>query len=70
MAGGFSGQASDFEIHANEILALKKRLNSIYAKHTKKSEDEIKVALERDKFLTPEEAKDFGLIDKVVEKRP
>jgi len=69
-SAGFQGQATDIEIHANEILALKKRLNSIYAKHTKKNEDEIRVALERDKFLTPEEAKDFGLIDKVVEKRP
>ena len=69
-SAGFQGQATDIEIHANEILALKKRLNSIYAKHTKKNENEIRVALERDKFLTPEEAKDFGLIDKVVEKRP
>ena len=69
-SAGFQGQATDIEIHAKEILGLKDRLNKIYSKHTKKSEDEIKVALERDKFLTPEEAKDFGLIDKVVEKRP
>ena len=68
-SAGFQGQATDIEIHANEIISLKKRLNSIYAKHTKKNENEIKVALERDKFLSPEEAKDFGLIDKVVEKR-
>ena len=57
------------KIHAREILALKKRLNKIYSKHTKKSEDEIKKALERDNFMTPTEAKNFGLIDEVVEKR-
>ena len=68
-SAGYEGQATDIEIHAKEILALKKRLNKIYAKHTKKSEDEIKKALERDKFMTPDEAKDFGLIDSVVEKR-
>ena len=68
-SAGFQGQATDIEIHANEIISLKKRLNKIYAKHTKKSEEEIKVALERDNFMTPEEAKSFGLIDKVVEKR-
>jgi len=68
-SAGFQGQATDIEIHANEIISLKKRLNSIYAKHTKKNENEIKEALERDKFMSPEEAKDFGLIDKVVEKR-
>ena len=69
-SAGYQGQATDIEIHAKEILALKKRLNKIYAKHTKKSEDEIKKALERDKFMSPAEAKDFGLIDTVVEKRP
>ena len=68
-SAGFQGQATDIEIHAKEILSLKKRLNRIYAKHTKKSEDEIKKALERDKFMSPTEAKDFGLIDEVVEKR-
>ena len=68
-SAGFQGQATDIEIHAKEILDLKKRLNKIYAKHTKKSEDEIKKALERDKFMTPTQAKDFGLIDHVVEKR-
>ena len=68
-SAGFQGQATDIEIHANEVISLKKRLNKIYAKHTNKSEEEIKVALERDNFMTPEEAKDFGLIDKVVEKR-
>ena len=69
-SAGFQGQATDIEIHAKEILDLKKRLNKIYSKHTKKSEDEIKKALERDKFMSPAEAKDFGLIDTVVEKRP
>jgi len=68
-SAGYQGQATDIEIHAKEILALKKRLNQIYSKHTKKSEDEIKKALERDNFMTPNEAKDFGLIDEVVEKR-
>jgi len=68
-SAGFQGQATDIEIHAKEILDLKKRLNQIYAKHTKKSEDEIKKALERDKFMSPVEAKDFGLIDDVVAKR-
>ena len=68
-SGGVQGQATDIEIHANEVLSLKKRLNEIYSKHTNKSVDEIKSALERDNFMTPEQAKDFGLIDKVVEKR-
>jgi len=69
-SAGFQGQATDIEIHANEVLALKKRLNEIYSKHTGKSVDEIKKALERDNFMTPEVAKDFGLVDQVVEKRP
>ncbi len=68
-SAGYQGQATDIEIHAKEILSLKDRLNKIYAKHTKKNESEIKKALERDKFMTPEEAKEFGLIDAVVEKR-
>ena len=68
-SAGFQGQATDIEIHAKEILALKDRLNKIYSKHTKKSEPEIKKALERDNFMTPTEAKNFGLIDEVVEKR-
>jgi ATP-dependent Clp protease protease subunit len=68
-SAGFQGQATDIEIHAKEILDLKKRLNKIYSKHTKKSEDEIRKALERDKFMSPTEAKDFGLIDEVVAKR-
>ena len=68
-SAGFQGQATDIEIHANEVLSLKKRLNEIYAKHTGKSVEEIKSALERDNFMTPDNAKSFGLIDKVVEKR-
>tara|TARA_B100001123_G_scaffold324601_1_gene364632 strand:+ start:249 stop:860 length:612 start_codon:yes stop_codon:yes gene_type:complete len=68
-SAGYQGQATDIEIHAKEILALKDRLNKIYSKHTKKSEQEIKKALERDNFMTPNEAKNFGLIDEVVEKR-
>ena len=65
-SAGFQGQATDIEIHANEVLSLKKRLNEIYSKHTNKSVEEIKPALERDNFMTPENAKEFGLIDKVV----
>jgi len=68
-SAGYQGQATDIEIHAKEILSLKERLNKIYSKHTKKSETEIKKALERDNFMTAHEAKDFGLIDEVVEKR-
>ena len=68
-SAGYEGQATDIEIHAKEILSLKERLNKIYSKHTKKSVDEVKKALERDKFMTPVEAKAFGLIDEVVEKR-
>ena len=68
-SAGFQGQATDIEIHANEVLSLKKRLNEIYSKHTGKSVDEIKKALERDNFMPPETAKEFGLIDQVVEKR-
>ena len=68
-SAGFQGQATDIEIHAKEILLLKERLNKIYSKHTGKSIKDISQALERDKFMTAEEAKDFGLIDSVVEKR-
>ncbi|MDA9634956.1 ATP-dependent Clp endopeptidase proteolytic subunit ClpP [Candidatus Pelagibacter sp.] len=68
-SAGFQGQATDIEIHANEVLALKKRLNEIYSKHTGKSVDDVKKALERDNFMTPEVSKDFGLIDAVVENR-
>ena len=68
-SAGFQGQATDIEIHANEVLSLKKRLNEIYSKHTNKPVEEIKTALERDNFMTPDNAKDFGLIDKVVVNR-
>ena len=68
-SAGFQGQATDIEIHANEVLSLKKRLNEIYSKHTGKSVEEIKSALERDNFMTADTAKSFGLIDEVVEKR-
>ena len=68
-SAGFQGQATDIEIHANEVLSLKKRLNEIYSKHTGKSVEEIKSALERDNFMTADTAKSFGLIDSVVEKR-
>ena len=68
-SAGFQGQATDIEIHANEVLSLKKRLNEIYSKHTGKNIEEIKAALERDNFMTAEVAKNFGLIDEVVEKR-
>ena len=68
-SAGFQGQATDIEIHANEVLSLKKRLNEIYSKHTNKSVDEIKSALERDNFMTADVAQSFGLIDEVVEKR-
>ena len=68
-SAGFQGQVTDIEIHANEVSSLKKRLNEIYSKHTGKSVDDVKAALERDNFMTAEVAKDFGLIDEVVEKR-
>ena len=68
-SAGFQGQVTDIEIHANEVSSLKKRLNEIYSKHTDKSVDEVKAALERDNFMTADVAKDFGLIDEVVEKR-
>ena len=68
-SAGFQGQATDIQIHAKEILSLKEKLNKIYSKHTGKAVDEISKALERDYFMTAEEAKKFGLIDSVVEKR-
>ncbi|MDB3920019.1 ATP-dependent Clp endopeptidase proteolytic subunit ClpP [Candidatus Pelagibacter sp.] len=68
-SAGFQGQVTDIEIHANEVSSLKKRLNEIYSKHTGKTVEEVKSALERDNFMTAELAKDFGLIDEVVEKR-
>ena len=69
-SGGFSGQASDVEIHAREILTLRERLNSIYVKHTGKPLKDIEKIMDRDTFMDPGEAKKLGLIDEVVEKRP
>ena len=69
-SGGFQGQATDIMLHAQEILNLKKRLNEIYVKHTGQSLKKIEDALERDYFLTAEGAKEFGLVDKVIDKRP
>jgi len=69
-SGGFQGQATDIMLHAQEILNLKKRLNEIYVKHTGATLKKIEDALERDTFLTADMAKDFGLIDKVIDRRP
>ncbi len=69
-SGGFSGQASDIEIHAREILSLRERLNEIYVHHTGQDMKTIEGALERDRFMTAEEAKTFGIIDEVVARRP
>ena len=69
-SGGFQGQATDIEIHAKEILALRTRLNEIYARHTGQKLTDIEKAMERDRFLMPEAAKEFGLIDEVVTSRP
>jgi ATP-dependent Clp protease protease subunit len=68
-SGGFQGQATDIMIHAQEILSIRKRLNEIYVKHTGQSIKKIEEALERDQFFTAEAAKEFGLVDKVIEKR-
>lgn len=69
-SGGFQGQATDVEIHAKDILATRARLNEIYVQHTGQNLAAIEDAMERDKFLTPEEAQAFGLIDEVIAKRP
>ena len=68
-SGGFRGQASDIERHAEDIIKTKKRLNALYAKHTGKPIEEIERSLDRDNFLSAEESKDFGLVDHVYEKR-
>jgi ATP-dependent Clp protease, protease subunit len=68
-SGGFQGQATDIMLHAQEILNLKRRLNEIYVKHTGQTYKAIEDALERDKFLTASDAKEFGLVDKVIDKR-
>jgi ATP-dependent Clp protease protease subunit len=69
-SGGFQGQATDIMLHAQEILNLKKRLNEIYVKHTGQALKRVEDALERDTFLTAEMARDFGLVDQVIDKRP
>jgi len=69
-SGGFSGQASDVEIHAREILSLRSRLNQIYAKHTGNKLKKVEDSMERDHFLTAEDAKEFGIVDQVVASRP
>ena len=69
-SGGFQGQATDIEIHAKEILDLRRRLNGIYEKHSGKTIKQIEKIMDRDTFMTAEDAKAFGLIDQVVEKRP
>ncbi|MDR2412342.1 MAG: ATP-dependent Clp endopeptidase proteolytic subunit ClpP [Holosporales bacterium] len=68
-SGGFRGQATDIEIHAREILKLRARLNDIYVRHTGQPLEKVEATLERDNFLSPKEAMDFGLIDQVVDKR-
>jgi ATP-dependent Clp protease protease subunit len=68
-SGGYQGQATDIMIHAEETLKLKRRLNEIYVKHTGQTLKKVEAALERDNFMSPEEAKDFGLIDEIVENR-
>jgi ATP-dependent Clp protease protease subunit len=69
-SGGAQGQATDIEIQAREILALRARLNEIYVRHTGQALDTIAAAVERDKFLSPLEAKEFGIVDEVVDSRP
>jgi ATP-dependent Clp protease protease subunit len=69
-SGGAEGQAADIEIHAREILRMRHRLNEIYVHHTGKTLEQIEEALERDKFLEPHEAKEFGIVDEVVDSRP
>jgi len=69
-SGGYSGQATDIEIHAQEILKTKQRLNEIYVEHTGQDIETIQKNMERDKFFTSQEALEFGLIDKIIDKRP
>jgi len=69
-SGGFQGQATDIEIHAKEILEMRRRLNEIYVRHTGQPLEVIEEAVERDRFMSAEQAREFGLVDKVVEQRP
>jgi ATP-dependent Clp protease protease subunit len=68
-SGGFQGQASDIERHARDIIKMKRRLNEIYEKHTGRTYEEVERALDRDNFMTSEEARDWGLIDRVISSR-
>ena len=68
-SGGFQGQATDIEIHAREIMATKRKLNEIYMRHTGRTLAEVEAVMERDTFMSPEQAREFGLIDAVVDKR-
>jgi ATP-dependent Clp protease, protease subunit len=68
-SGGFQGQASDIQIHAKEALALRRRVEEIYAEHSGRPVEEVSEALERDRFFTPEEARDYGLVDRVMQYR-
>jgi ATP-dependent Clp protease, protease subunit len=68
-SGGFQGQATDIQIHAREALALRRRIEEIYAEHTGRPVDDVSDVLERDRFFTPEEARDYGLVDRVMESR-
>jgi len=69
-SGGFQGQATDIEIQAREILRIRARLNQIYVTHTGRDLKEIETSMERDRFMTPQEAKEFGLVDEVITERP
>jgi ATP-dependent Clp protease protease subunit len=69
-SGGYQGQATDIEIHAKETMSLKKRLNEIYAKHTGQKLATVEKSMERDNFMSPEKAKEFGIIDQVIVKMP
>lgn len=68
-SGGFQGQASDIGIHAEEILRIKRRMTQLYADHCARSYEEFEAAMDRDRFMTPEEALDWGLIDRILTKR-
>jgi ATP-dependent Clp protease protease subunit len=69
-SGGFQGQATDIEIHAREIMSVKRRLNEIYVRHTGQSLAEVEARMERDTFMSAQQAKEFGLVDEVIDKRP
>jgi ATP-dependent Clp protease, protease subunit len=69
-SGGFQGQSTDIEIHANEILALRRRIDELYAKHTGQSTDQVHADMDRDRYFSAQEAADYGLIDRVISSRP